>query len=109
MALIIDSLLVGGIRFVLDKIATAVDNEMNDEGSLREELLAAQMRFELGEIDDDELAAIETEVMARLRDIRASREEESGGHAGAMGGLASGARVVGVDVTFEGADDSDER
>ena len=106
MALILDSLLVGGIRFVLDKIATAVDNEMNDEGSLREELLAAQMRFELGEIDDDELAAIETEVMARLRDIRASREGEGGG---AMGGLASGGRVVGVDVTFEAPDDSDER
>jgi hypothetical protein len=108
MALILDSLLVGGIRFVLDKIATAVDNEMNDEGSLREELLAAQMRFELGEIDDGEIAEIETEVMARLREIRARRDEEADS-AGAMGGLASGARVVGVDVTFEAPDDPEER
>jgi len=92
MAVILDSLLVGGIRFVLDKLATVVDNEMNDEGSLREELLATQMRFELGEIDEDELAATETEIMARLREIRAERE---GG-----GASAAGSRVVGVDVTF---------
>jgi Gas vesicle protein G len=106
MAVIIDSLLVGGIRFVLDKIASAVEGEMNDEGSLREELLAAQMRFELGEIEEDELAEIETAVMARLREIRANREGEGGG--GAMG-VPSGARVVGVDVTFGNPDDPDER
>lgn len=105
MAVIIDSLLVGGIRFVLDKIASAVESEMNDEGSLREELLAAQMRFELGEIDDGELAEIETAVMARLREIRANREGEGGGTMG----VPSGARVVGVDVTFGDPDDPYER
>ena len=36
LVVILDSLLVGGIRFVLDKVAAAVDQEMNDEGSLRE-------------------------------------------------------------------------
>ena len=30
--IILDSLLIGGIRFVLDKVASAVDEEMNDEG-----------------------------------------------------------------------------
>jgi hypothetical protein len=101
MVVILDSLLMGGIRFVLDKVATAVDNEMNDEGSLREELLAAQMRFELGEIEEDELAEIETAVMARLREIRANRE------GGETVGVPSGARVVGVDLTFGVPDDSD--
>ena len=102
MVVILDSLLMGGIKFVLDKVATAVDNEMNDEGSLREELLAAQMRFELGEIEEDELAEIETAVMARLREIRANRE------GGETVGVPSGARVVGVELSFGGApDDSD--
>jgi hypothetical protein len=91
MAVILDSLLFGGIRFVLDKLATVVDGEMNDETSLREELLAVQMRFELGEIEEDELAATEAEIMARLREIRAEREGNAG---------SSGTRVVGVDVTF---------
>jgi hypothetical protein len=101
MAIILDSLLIGGIKFVLDKVAGAVDNEMNDEGSLREELLAAQMRFELGEIEEDELAEIETAVMARLREIRANRGETVG--------VPSGARVVGVDLTFGGdPDDPDD-
>ena len=33
--LIIDSLLLGGIRFVLDKIAAAVEAELNDDTVLR--------------------------------------------------------------------------
>jgi hypothetical protein len=96
--LIVDSLIMGGIRFVLDKIATAVDNEMNDEGSLKEELLAAQMQLELGEIDDDEFADIEAAVLARLREIRANRGE-------AALGMTPDDRVVGVDVSFGGPDE----
>jgi len=100
MAVILDNLLVGGIRYILERIANMVDGEMNDEGSLREELLATQMRFELGEIEEDEMTAIESEIMARLREIRASRGEDAS--------LAAGAKVVGVDVTFNGSGDSDE-
>jgi hypothetical protein len=101
--IILDSLILGGIRFVLDKVATAVDNEMNDEGGLREKLLAAQMQVELGEIDDDDFAAIEKDVMARLREIREARGEGSVG-------IPRDSRVVGVDVTFGGSDeDPDER
>jgi hypothetical protein len=99
---ILDSLLVGGIRFVLDKVASAVDAELNDEGGLREQLLAAQMRFELGEIEEDELADIERDVMARLREIRERREE------GAAIGIPTDARVVGIDVRFTGEPDEDE-
>ena len=98
---ILDNLLVGGIRFVLDQVATAVDGEMNDEGGLREQLLAAQMQFELGEIEEDELADLERDIMARLREIRQRREE------GAAIGLPADSRVVGVDVRFTGDDESD--
>ena len=68
--IILDTLLIGGLRFVLDKIAQAVDAEMNDEGRLREELLAAQMRLELGEMTPQEFAALERAVLQRLREIR---------------------------------------
>ncbi|HEX2164930.1 MAG TPA: gas vesicle protein GvpG, partial [Thermoanaerobaculia bacterium] len=68
--IVLDRLLVGGLAFVLDKVAQAVDSELDDPERLREELLAAQMRFELGEIGEDELAAFERDVMARLRELR---------------------------------------
>ncbi len=67
---ILDSLLIGGLRFVLDKVAAAAEAELNDESSLRERLLEAQMRLELGEITDGEFAQTEADVLARLREIR---------------------------------------
>jgi hypothetical protein len=67
--IILDTLLVGGIKFVLRKIVDAVEAQMNDDSVLREELLAAQMRLELGEITDEEFAAVEADLLARLREI----------------------------------------
>jgi hypothetical protein len=100
--IILDSLLVGGIRFVLDKVASAVNEEMNDEGTLREELLAAQMRVELGEMEESDFADLERDILARLREIRdAQRGETRGAVSLESGGFE-------VDVTFRG-DDSSER
>ncbi|HKH49161.1 MAG TPA: gas vesicle protein GvpG [Thermoanaerobaculia bacterium] len=95
---ILDRLLFGGLRFVLDKVATAVDTELNDEGRLREDLLGAQMQHELGEIDDEEMAQIESDILERLREIRAARGEEPAG-------LRPGTRVVGVDISMDGSED----
>ena len=67
--IILDSLLIGGIKFVLGKIAQAVDAEMNDERRLREELLAAQMQLELGEMTPEEFADLESAILARLREL----------------------------------------
>jgi hypothetical protein len=104
--IILDSLLMGGIKFVLDKVATAVDEEMNDESSLRQELLAAQMEFELGEISEEDLVGIETAVMARLREIREREREEAGVPSGAMSFDSGG---FGVDVSFTGDEPEEER
>lgn len=79
--LIVDRLLVGGIKFVLGKVSAAVEAELNDDSHLREELLAAQMRLELGEMTAAEFAAFETEILARLREIR---ERKLGGSGGGM-------------------------
>ena len=61
---ILDSLLIGSLRFVLDKVVQAAEAEMQDDSALREQLLEAQMRLELGEITDDEFAEIERDVLA---------------------------------------------
>ena len=70
---ILDSLLVGGLRFVFDKIATAVDTEATDDTALREQLLDAQMRLELGEISEEQFSEIERYVLARIREIKGDR------------------------------------
>jgi len=76
--IILDSLVIGGLKFVLGKIAQAVDAEMNDVGVLREELLAAQMRLELGEMSEEEFATVERDILGRLREIRESSAEAPG-------------------------------
>jgi hypothetical protein len=75
--IILDTLLVGGIKFVLRKIADAVEAQLNDDSVLREELLAAQMRLELGEISEEDFAVQEAELLARLREIHERQRGES--------------------------------
>jgi hypothetical protein len=70
---ILDSLLIGSLRFVLDRVAAAAEAELEDDSVLHEQLLEAQMRLELGEITDEEFAAIEGDVIARLREIKGHR------------------------------------
>jgi hypothetical protein len=93
---ILDTMFIGGLRFVLDKIATAVDTELNDETALREQLLAAQMRVELGEMTQEEFEQLEAEILARLRDVR----ERQGGVAAAIS--PKDYKVTGIDASFEG-------
>jgi gas vesicle protein GvpG len=94
MVIIIDSLIIGGVRFVLDKVVQAVDRELSDDTVLREELLATQMRRELGEITEEEFAEKEADLLARIRDIR-QRNKAPTPAPGEM-------RIAGVEATFTG-------
>ncbi len=71
--IILDRLLVGSIKFVLGKVAAAVDQELNDDTALREQLLAAQMQVELGELTQAQFDALEADILARLREIQERR------------------------------------
>ena len=71
---ILDSLLIGSLRFVLDKVVQAAEAELRDDSALREQLLEAQMRLELGEISDDEFVEIERDVIARMREIKGQHQ-----------------------------------
>jgi len=93
--LIVDRILLGGIKFVLGKIAAAVDAELNDDSRLREELLAAQMRLELGEMTGEEFARFEADILSRLREIR----ERQGG--GAQTLSSDEYKVVGAEATAD--------
>jgi hypothetical protein len=95
--ILIDSLLIGGIRFVLDKVAAAVETELNDDTALREQLLAAQMRVELGEMTQGEFDVFEADILARLREIR-DRRQGSGPATLAPQDF----KITGIEATFEG-------
>jgi len=71
---ILDTLLIGSLRFVLDKVVQAAEAEMHDDSALRDQLLEAQMRLELGEITDDEFAVIERDVIAAIREIKGKQQ-----------------------------------
>ena len=87
---ILDSLLVGSIRFVLEKVVAAAQAEMDDDTSLRERLLEAQMQLELGEISESDFADIERDVLDRMREIKGSK-------AGAFT-ISPQDKITGVDI-----------
>jgi hypothetical protein len=91
---ILDTLLIGSLRFVLDKVVAAAEAEMQDDTALREQLLEAQMRLELGEISEEEFAATEHDVLARIREIKGQQQ-------GAIT-MSSKDKISGVDIdTFD--------
>jgi hypothetical protein len=75
---LLDSLMIDGISWVLRTVTTAAEAEMNDDTALREQLLAAEMQRELGEITDEEFADIERDLLQRIREIKERREGGSG-------------------------------
>lgn len=97
---ILDSLLIGGIRFVLDKVAAAVDTELNDDTALREQLLSAQMRVELGEMSEADFEELEADIVTRLREIR---ERRQGSEAAVLS--PQDYKITGIEATFEGGHD----
>jgi hypothetical protein len=84
---ILDSLMISGLRWVMETVVTAAEAEMNDDTALREQLLDAEMRREMGEISDREFEEIEADLLTRIREIKQRRE-------GGSGPLSMGAEAI---------------
>lgn len=70
---LIDSILMAplkGVIFVAKKINEVLEKETSDEGSLKERLMALQLKFELDEISEEEYDAKEDELLKLLSNIR---------------------------------------
>jgi hypothetical protein len=95
---ILDSLLIGSLRFVLDKVVAAAEAEMQDDAALRDRLLEAQMRLELGEISGEEFAEIERDVLVAIREIKGRQQGPIS--------MSPDDRITGVDIqTFDEPDE----
>lgn len=65
---------IWGTRFTLDKVDRAVREQLTDDTPIKEDLMALQLKLEMGEIDDAEYVKQEAEIMQRLREVREWRE-----------------------------------
>ncbi len=84
------------LGWIFRTISTAAEAEMNDDSVLREQLLEAEMRREMGEISDEEFAEVEADLLQRIREIKEQRE-------GGGGPLEFGAEAIekGEDERFQ--------
>ena len=94
---LLDSLMISGIRWAIDKVVTAAEAELNDDSALRDRLLEAEMQREMGEISDDEFRAIEADVLQAIREIKERRD----GGAGAFAFGGGQPIEAGEDTRFE--------
>jgi hypothetical protein len=78
---LLDSLLINGIRFALEKVAQVVDQELDNPERLQERLVEAQLQLEEGTIDEAAFAEIERDVFAQLREMK---DQAGGGIADAQ-------------------------
>ena len=88
--------MISGLKWVMSTVVTAAEAEMNDDTALREQLLDAEMRREMGEISDQEFADLEADLLGRIREIKERRE-------GGSGPLSMGAQPIETtaDSTFQ--------
>jgi hypothetical protein len=56
-------------------VQRVVEEQLTDDTPIKEELMQLQLQLDAGEIDDDEYIAREADIMSRLRDVRAWREQ----------------------------------
>ncbi len=78
---ILDSLLINGITFALDKVREVAEQQLDNPEVLQQQLLEAQMQLEEGTIDEATFAEIERDLFARIREMKPA--ESAGGIADA--------------------------
>ena len=62
------------VNWFSKKISQAVEQEELDEGKLQGQLFELQMRYELGEFNDEEYAEQETAILDKLSAVRKAKE-----------------------------------
>jgi hypothetical protein len=67
---------VEGIVWIARKVAEQADRVLYDEDAVRGQLMELELRFDLGEISEDDYAEAEEALLARLRVIRERQAAE---------------------------------
>jgi len=76
---LIDSILLAPLKGVVwlgEKLNQIAQEELYDEGRIKEELMALQLQFELDQISEQEYNEREKELLERLDAITESKKQE---------------------------------
>ena len=92
---------IAGIRYCLEKVAEVAEREMWDEEPVREELILANEAYEEGRLTEEDFRVRETELLARLREIREHRKALAQADADEAGAAVDARRTVVIDVPDE--------
>ena len=63
-----------GIRYCLEKVLEVADQQMWDDGPVREQLILVNEAYEEGRMPEAEFREREAELLARLREIREHKQ-----------------------------------
>jgi hypothetical protein len=61
---------IQGVIWIGEKVAEQADRVLYDEEAVRGQLMELELRYDLGEISEDEYLAAEEALLARLKVIR---------------------------------------
>lgn len=61
---------IQGVVWLAEKISEQVDNEVFNEEKVRGKLMELELRYDMGEIAEEDYLAIETELLTMMRVIR---------------------------------------
>ena len=76
---LIDDILLAplkGVIFIAEKINEVIEKETSDEGSIKERLMALQLKFEMDEINEEEYDKREDELLKLLENIREEKQNK---------------------------------
>jgi hypothetical protein len=90
-----------GIRYCIEKVVDYAEQQLTDDGPVREQLLELQIELEEGRVGDEEYAEREAVLLARLREIRELRQEMAREAAGASAPVDGEKRTVVIEVPEE--------
>ena len=95
------SLPAAGIRYCFNKVIEVAEQEMSDDTVVKEELLLLNMRYDDGEIAEDEFRRQEAPLLARYSEIRAYRRRLAEDQLGGLLEETGDERVVVIETAEE--------
>ncbi|HEY9763979.1 MAG TPA: gas vesicle protein GvpG [Trichocoleus sp.] len=66
---------LGGVTWIAEKILEQSEGETNDLEVLQKQLLALQMAFDMGEVEEEEFEAQEEELLLAIEALQKQTEE----------------------------------
>lgn len=95
------SLPAAGIKYCIRQVIDMAENEMQDDGAVKEQLMLLNLRLEEGEIDEAEYRRQEAPLLARFSEIKAYRRQLAEQQAAAFGAELGGPRQVVIETPSE--------